>query len=183
MSDYLVFSLIGTDRTGLVERLSGAVTAAGGNLEEARMAVLGAEFAVMMLVAVDHESRTGLEKAVRSCAAELGMLVQVKETSAGSDRSGRTPLTVTVYGADHEGIVHPVVNWLASQGISIVNLDSRVSPAPHTGTHLFSMELHGIAPSALSLAEIRQRLRSIGDTLNVDIEVDTESVPVRQGSA
>lgn len=168
----LVFSLLGADRTGLVERLSRAVTDHGGNLEDARMSVLGGEFAVMVLVAVDSERRAALEKAVREAADNLQMMLLVKETSMGTPAKVPQTFTVAVHGADHEGIVHPIVNWLASQGMSIVNLDSRVSPAPHTGTHLFSMTLHVEAPSALSMADIHVHLQKIGDRLNVDVDVE-----------
>lgn len=172
----LVFSLLGSDRTGLVDRLSGAVTDHGGNLEEARMAVLGGEFAVMMMVSVERERRDGLERAVRDTAAELDMSVFVRETSIGPHTQARRSFTVKVHGADHEGIVHPIVNWLASRGVSILNLESHVGHAPHTGTQLFSMTLHLEAPSAASIADIHQNLRKIADRLNVDVEVISEVI-------
>lgn len=181
MSLHLVFSLLGQDRTGLVDRLSGVVAAHGGNLEEARMAVLGGEFAVMMLVRTDAARRAQLEQAVREVAEELQMMALVKETTVAHDTNVLQPITVTVIGADHEGIVHPVVNWLSTQGCSIVNLESHVTAAPHTGTMLFSMTLHVDCPSALSPVDIGRSLEGIGDSLNVDVEVKAEHVPVRQG--
>lgn len=171
MNVHLVFSLLGADRTGLVDQLSKAVTESGGNLEEARMAVLGSEFAVMMLVRVEASRREALEKSVRERAQALEMSMQVKETQPPHEAAARRVVTVGVTGADHEGIVHPVVNWLASQGCSITNLASHVSPAPHTGTMLFSMTLQVEAPSALSATEMQRGLTVVGDRLNVDVEV------------
>lgn len=180
MNIHLVFSLLGADRAGLVDQISQAVTQSGGNLEESRMASLGSEFAVMMLVRVDASRRNGLEAAVRSCAEALQMSVQCKETSAANEAQGRREMRVTVSGADHEGIVHPIVNWLASQGCSIASLTSQVSPAPHTGTELFSMRLWVEAPSALSAAQVQRGLTAVGDRLNVDVDVAENSPSVRQ---
>lgn len=171
MNVHLVFSLLGADRTGLVDQLSGTVAESGGNLEASRMAVLGSEFAVMMLVRVDASGREALEKAMRARAEALDLSLQVKETRPPHERAARRVVTVSVTGADHEGIVHPVVNWLASQGCSITNLTSHVSPAPHTGTMLFSMTLQVEAPSALSASEMERGLTVLGDRLNVDVEV------------
>lgn len=180
MNAYLVFSLLGADRTGLVDQLSNAVTSSGGNLEEARMAALGSEFAVMMLVRVDTAQREALEKAVRERAETLQMSLQIKETRPPHEGSARHDVTVCVTGADHEGIVHPVVNWLAAQGCSIVNLASHVSPAPHTGTMLFTMTLQVVAPSALSRADMQRGLTTVGDRLNVDVDVTENASLVRQ---
>ena len=47
MSQLIVISAIGTDRTGVVQDLSKVVLACGGNIEESRMTTLGAEFAVV----------------------------------------------------------------------------------------------------------------------------------------
>lgn len=182
MNFHLVFSLLGADRTGLVDQLSKAVTESGGNLEASRMAVLGSEFAVMMLVAVEASHREALEQAVRERANELQMSVQVKETRPPHETAARRVVTVDVTGADHEGIVHPVVNWLASQGCSITSLTSHVSPAPHTATMLFSMSLLVEAPSALSAVEMQRRLTVVGDGLNVGVEVAEGSTPTRQGN-
>lgn len=183
MNVHLVFSLLGADRTGLVDQLSKAVTDNGGNLEESRMAVLGGEFAVMMMVAVDESRREALENAVHERAEALGMSVQIKQTRPLHETAARRTVTVAVNGADHEGIVHPVVNWLASQGCSITNLASHVSPAPHTGTQLFSMTLRVETPSALSATEMKRQLRGVGDRLNVDVEVSENAVPTSTASA
>ena len=57
---YAVFSAIGADRVGIVDDLSGLVSEGGGNIEESKMAVLGGEFAVMMLVSIEAEALDSL---------------------------------------------------------------------------------------------------------------------------
>ena len=57
---YAVFSAIGADRVGIVDDISGLVSEDGGNIEESKMAVLGSEFAVMMLVSMKSEALEAL---------------------------------------------------------------------------------------------------------------------------
>lgn len=171
----LVFSLVGPDRTGLVDRLTQVIVAHGGNLEDSRMAVLGGEFAVIMLVGVEAERRAALQKAMEAAAAELDMLIFAKETAAGPADVPRVdtqvPFAVTVRGMDHEGIAHDVVHVMAGMGISIQDLESSVTAGAFSGTAVFAMEAYVLAPAAVSLADLRARLEEAADRLNVDVDV------------
>lgn len=171
MSTHLVFSLVGPDRTGLVERLTEVVARHGGNLEDARMSVLGGEFAVIMLVGLEAEERMALEEDLRTVAQELNLLMLSKETGDRLATHAGTPFTVSVHGADHEGIVHPITHVLASRGATIVDLKSFVTAAPVTGTDLFSMTMQIMAPAAVTLAELDRHLQEIAHRLNVDVGV------------
>jgi len=175
---HLVLSLVGADRTGLVDRLSEVIVRWGGNLEESRMAVLGGEFAAIMLVSVNTEKRAALEKDIQGLAHTLGLMALCKETAGpqphGAGGAG-VAFDVNVSGMDHEGIVHEVVHYLAGQGMSIDNLESHITQAPYSGTALFSMSLAGRAPSAVSVGDVRSRLHDIADSLNVDIRVQFET--------
>ena len=48
----VVFTLTGTDRIGLVDDITELLLALDGNVETSRMARLGGEFAVLMLVSL-----------------------------------------------------------------------------------------------------------------------------------
>jgi len=183
MNSHLVFSLVGPDRTGLVDRMTAVIVQHGGNLEDARMSVLGGEFAVIMLVCVEDQRRAALEEDMGALARELGMMAMCKSTAPvrtsaemaeGMPPPSQVPFIVTVRGMDHEGIVHEVVHALALQGISIENLESRVTLGAFTGTALFSMDLRVLAPAATSLADLRRRLLEAADRLNVDVDLQPE---------
>ena len=47
---HLAVSAIGSDRTGMVHDLTRVITDCGGNIAESRMAALGSEFAMLLLV-------------------------------------------------------------------------------------------------------------------------------------
>jgi len=50
MSQLIVISAVGSDRTGVVQDLSKVILSCDGNIEESRMATLGSEFAMLLLV-------------------------------------------------------------------------------------------------------------------------------------
>ncbi len=53
---YLVLTAVGPDRPGLVSEISSMVLSAGANLEDSRMAILGGEFALLVLVSGDEKA-------------------------------------------------------------------------------------------------------------------------------
>jgi glycine cleavage system transcriptional repressor len=173
MKEYMVFSLLGPDRAGLVDRISEAITGAKGNLEDSRMAVLGGEFAMHILCTIEAGGASALEGAVHLAAQELGLLTLAKKTTARPCQDGTMPLAIKVRGMDHEGIVHEVTHYLGEQGITVEFLDTQVAHAPHSGIPLFSMNMKILAPSSVSLASLRKSLELVGDRLNVDVDVET----------
>ena len=62
----LVMTLIGPDRTGLVESVARAVADHGGNWLESRMCRLGGEFAGILRVEIPAEKKTALLAALQS---------------------------------------------------------------------------------------------------------------------
>lgn len=176
MKEHLILSLIGPDRTGLVDGISGAILAHKGNLEDSRMAVLGGEFAMLVLVTVPADGAAALQQAVEARAKELGLLLTVRKTTPRRAGTTSRPVEMRVEGMDHEGIVHEVVHFLAEQGISVETLESQVTHAPHTGSPLFAMKLHLEVPPAVSLSVLDQGLNTVADRLNVTVAFDQ---PVR----
>ena len=81
----------------------------------------------------------------------------------------------TLEGANYPGIVHKVTSFMAMNGLSVDKLETSDEIAPHGGTTLFKMK--GVANALEPLAtgfdvnEIKQKLSSLGDELNCDIEM------------
>ena len=77
MQKPFVLTLTGPDRVGVVKKLTEVLLEHKGNVEASRMAHLGGEFAVLMLVSMPAETFLSLEK-------DLGELTKdgYKPTSA-----------------------------------------------------------------------------------------------------
>lgn len=171
MRQYFVFSLMGPDRPGLVDRISEAVLNAPANLEDSRMAVLGDQFVIMMLCSVEDDRADHLKEELARACQEKGLDLSVRSTGARPAAEPNLELAVRVHGMDHEGIVHEVAHYLVEQGGSVESLESHVRPAPHSGTPMFSMEVRLAMPASTSLSALRERLEQIGHFLAVDVEV------------
>ena len=85
---------------------------------------------------------------------------------------GFIPYNISVIGADHEGIVHHVAEYLAELRIQVDDMETHVTPAPVTGTRLFSMQAEVQSPPEIRLPQLRDKLEDLGDQLGVDIRVN-----------
>jgi glycine cleavage system transcriptional repressor len=170
--EYLVVTIVGPDRRGIVEKITAVMLEYAANIEESKMARLGGEFAVIMLLSLPGEKE-------RELLAHLDTLNEHELTITSRPTSlsrlerfqGYVPYEISVLGADHEGIVHSVAQYITAERMNIEKLDTRVTQAPITGTPLFSMRAIVQAPPDITLPKLRYKLAEVGDELGVDIEV------------
>jgi glycine cleavage system transcriptional repressor len=170
--EYLVVTIVGPDRRGIVEKITAVMLDYAANIEESKMARLGGEFAVIMLLSLPGEKEDKLLSELDALNEyELTIISRPTNLSRLERFQGYVPYEISVQGADHEGIVHNVAQYITSERMNIETLDTRVTKAPITGTPLFSMQAVVQAPPELTLAQLRQKLAEVGDELGVDIEV------------
>jgi glycine cleavage system transcriptional repressor len=172
MQRNLVLTLSGPDRIGIVENLTGLLLARGGNVEVSRMARLGGEFAVLMLVSLPDEQLEGLSTDLESLTTQGYKVTttQARPIRAETHPDWR-PYRIEVHGADHEGIIQEVAHYLSQRGINIESMDSETSPAPISGVPLFTMTAEVAVPPGLAGQGWEAGLQDLGSHLNVEIRV------------
>lgn len=172
MRKSLVLTLTGHDRVGIVEEVTKQILPCGGNVESSRMARLGGEFAMLMLVSVPEQQFEELDNSIQTLSVK-GYTVTTCVTQ--QDDPGQfqdwSKFQVEVFGADHEGIIHDITQRLAELNVSVETMDTGTSQAPLSGSPLFMMSAIVLAPPELKLDSIQDDLVKVGDNLNVDIEV------------
>jgi glycine cleavage system transcriptional repressor len=172
MHKNFVLTLTGPDRVGIVDRVTGLLFDRGGNVETSRMARLGGEFAMLMLVSMPTERFAGLGADLEALAAEG---YKATTTPAGPTYAeappGWLPYRIEVHGADHEGIIHEVAHYLSEQGINIESADSETTPAPVSGSPLFAMTARVAVPPDLPGRTWEAGLEEIGRRMNLEIRV------------
>ena len=170
--EYLVVTTVGPDRRGTVETISEIMLSHDANVEESRMARLGGEFAVIMLVSLAGEKESELLTGLDSLK-EQGLTVITRPTNLSRLEifQGFVPYEISVIGADHEGIMYSVARYLSVERIQVETVDARITKAPNTGTPIFSMRADVQVPPELTLSQLRDKLSEVGDELGVDIEV------------
>jgi len=172
MPKNVVLTVTGKDKIGLVDQVTRKVVEHGGNVESSRMAHLGGEFAMLMLISIsDNESKTLDQdfKDLRDLNYQISLIQTEEEVGK---YSGWLPYEIEVTGADHEGIIHEISHHLAAQGINIESMDTSSAPAPMSGTPLFMMRGVVLVPPKLSFHKWSDALEEIGDKLNVDVNIE-----------
>lgn len=170
---YLVLSALGADRPGLVAEVSDYLAERGVNVEDSRMAVLGAEFGVQMLVRGSEEAiaRVAGDKAILETRTKLGVLVRRTKSPEEHRRAAVIPCVVTAEALDHEGIVRAVALAISHLGINIVSLETTAYNAPVTGSPLFRLEAQIDLPQGVSLAQFRRQMDEVAQRENLDVDV------------
>jgi glycine cleavage system transcriptional repressor len=169
---YMVLTAVGPDRPGLVNDLSTLIRAAGANIEDSRMAILGGEFAVILLISGPAGSIERAKEIGTQIEGELGLRCILKETSPAHPPSDYLPYRIEVSGADRPGIVQAITAILANHAINVASLESRLSYAPFSATPLFVLDASLQVPSNTVLAEVRAELATTCDEENLDFRLD-----------
>jgi len=168
MSEFAV-TAIGRDRPGIVAAVSGVLLALGGNIEDSRMAILRGHFAVMLIVELPAEASRGrLEAELEGVRERLGLeAVSVSEVERLEVGGNGASHVLTVYGADHPGIVHGVATVLADRGVNVTDLETRVTGGAEP-VYVMVME---VALGELAADELSSALREAAEGLEVDVSL------------
>ncbi len=166
--DYLVITASGEDQVGLVQRLTGKILDAGCNIEESRMALLGGQFAIIMLVSGAWNALSKLEARLDAVGEELGLGILHRRTKERSRLQPLIPYQIEVVAMDHPGIVHNLSNFFASRGINIEDVNTSTYPAPHTGTPMFAVSMRVGIPADAHISSLRGDFFDYCDELNLD---------------
>ncbi|MFM7396930.1 MAG: glycine cleavage system protein R [Gammaproteobacteria bacterium] len=168
MKQHLAISAIGPDRTGLVHDLTQVISDCGGNISESRMASLGNEFAMVLLVAGNWHSIAKLETELQRFATESGLTLHLQRTDPRGARTDQLPYSIDAVCLDQTGIVAALSGFCASRNIDIAEVATRIYPAAHTGALMFAVQMIINVPSKLHLAHLREEFMEFCDARNLD---------------
>lgn len=174
---YVVLTAVGPDRPGLVNELSTLIRDAGGNIEDSRMAILGGEFAVILLISGPASAIERVREIGVHVEGKLGLRCILKDTSPVYPLSDYLLYHLEVSGADRPGIVQAIAAILAGHGINIASLESQLSYAPFSATPMFVLEATLQVPSKTVLAELRSDLVTTCEEENLDFRLEPAGLP------
>jgi glycine cleavage system transcriptional repressor len=169
---YLVLTAVGPDRPGLVNELSSLIEAAGANLEDSRMAILGGEFAVILLLSGPPEALDRAHQIGAQVESEIGLRCILKDTSPPHPPADYLLYRIEVTGVDRPGIVHAIADILASRGVNVASLDSHLSYAPFSATPMFVLHADLQVPSKIALSDLRHELAATCEEENLDFHLE-----------
>ena len=168
MSQLIVISAVGADRTGVVQDLTKVILACGGNIEESRMTTLGSEFAMLLLVSGNWHTLSRLEQGLDKLCESGDLAVSIKKTDAKPVEEDRMPYAVDIVSLDQQGIVFNLANFFASRDIEIADVATRSYAAAHTGAPMFAVQMAVNVPSTIHVSQLREEFLDLCDRLNLD---------------
>ena len=153
--------------SGIVAAISRVLLEVEGNIEDSQMSILRGHFAVMLIVSVPAVGGDELEQRLERVRAELGLeAIAVNEVEELA-RGGEPTHVLSVYGADHPGIVHAVSEALAERQVNITDLQTRLTGAGKSPVYVMIMEV-AVAGDA---EELRASLRKVGEESGLDVSL------------
>lgn len=168
MKQHLAISAIGADRTGMVHELTRIISDCGGNIAESRMAALGSEFAMLLLVNGNWHALARIESELARLAETSSLSVHLKRTEPKPTRADMLPYSVDIVSLDQTGIVAGLSGFLASRGIDVGEVSTRAYAAAHTGAPMFAVQMVIQVPTKLPVAQLREEFMEFCDSLNLD---------------
>lgn len=172
---YVVLTAVGRDHPGLVHGISSMIREAGANIGDSRMAILGGEFAVILLVSGSPQAIEHVKEIAGRIEADLELRCVLKETTPARSPSDYLPYRIDVRGADRPGIVEAISSILAGRGVNVASLESRLSYAPFSATPMFVLEAGLQVPSKTVLSELRGELAAACEEENLDFRLEPGS--------
>jgi len=170
---FVVLSVLGPDRPGLVADLTTYVNDREGSVEESRMLILGAEFGVLVLVSGSQGAVDKIVHEVDQLKTKTGADVIVRRTKSPEEhrRGERKPVLIVAESFDRVGIVRAIASKIHDLGLNIVDLETASVDAPFTGAQLFKIEARVDVPRGITVAKIRDAMEEVGAAEHLDVEV------------
>ncbi|GAA3772021.1 glycine cleavage system regulatory protein [Microbacterium kribbense] len=166
---YLVLTVVGDDRAGIVQTLAEVVARHGGNWERSELAELAGAFAGIVLVEIADDKRDGLAEALSDLEGTLHVTPYHGPTQTAPAQGEE--VTFTVLGNDRPGLVRDVTRAVAAGGLTIDRLTSRTAPAPMSGGELFEATVTARAAAGADVAAAVDALEKLAGEIQVDLTV------------
>ncbi|HPK07860.1 MAG TPA: ACT domain-containing protein, partial [Aminivibrio sp.] len=149
---------------------SKVILAHNANWEASKMARLGGVFAGIVQVSVEREHADSLARDLQDLT-DGHMTVSVRDSEPIDMYEGYASLTLTLAGADHEGIVQSFSRFLAELGVNVEELETELENAPLSGVPLFNATFELKSPPSLNLKELKKMLDNLAKELAVDFKL------------
>jgi len=169
MSAYLVLTIIGDDKPGLVELLADTIARHSGNWLESNMSHLAGKFAGILRVSVAEAHADALIHDLQKLSSVLKLVVEKVRQSDAPAR--QRSLRLTLVGNDRPGIIKEISRALALQHVNVEELATQCTTAPMSGESLFNAQAELKVPAEFDIHALQRQLEQLADDLIVEISL------------
>jgi glycine cleavage system regulatory protein len=167
MKTYLVMTVLGADRPGIVSTLADSVASHGGNWLESRMARLAGQFAGIARIECPADVVDALLAELQAPGLPGLTVLAVRE--AVEESAKRRTLVVDVMGNDRPGIVRELTTAIANAGGNVEELTTGLESAPMSGHPMFRARGVISIPENAEIESLTTAIENLGEDLTVDV--------------
>ena len=169
MNTFLVLTIIGDDKPGLVESLSQTIADNSGNWLESSMAQLAGKFAGILRVSVAEQDADKLVAELEGLSDRLKLVIE--KAGPGIELDSARTIDLSLVGNDRPGIIREISRTLADLSVNVEDLHTECVSAPMSGDILFKAKALLKVPPNLELDTLQNELERLADDLIVEIQL------------
>jgi len=171
MSQYLVLTAMGSDRTGCVSELTKLASECGCNILDSRMAIFGLEFTLIMLLNGDNRAINKVEARIPAVALSLDLITMMKRTSGHKSYDLVEHYQAEYTGIDQPGILQAMTAFFATRKIDVSALKSEIDPQTNNISGSISFAL----TTKINIADIEHEFIEVCQ--QIDVQGRIKSAP------
>ena len=167
----LVITVLGKNQPDLIIELTRTIKEAKCTVVESRMTELGLQFAGHLMVEGNWNHIARLENALETLASRYELRIQsmrAEETETESSEDPGLPYAIDIFATDQINNINDLSEFLASRGVSILDISSSRYPAPFTQAPLFLAHMIVRIPVGMRIVSLRDEFLDFCDQMNLD---------------
>jgi glycine cleavage system transcriptional repressor len=170
---HFALAAVGRDRPGIVAAVTEVLLGHSLNIEDSQATILRGHFTMMLVVATpDDVDEAALRGDLDRARERLGLEALVLSTLEELDPAAKAAPShiVTLYGADHPGIVHAATAVLAERDIDVTDMTTRLA-GEGQDQPLYALMMEIALPAGAEADELGEALRKVGADQGVEVSL------------
>ncbi len=167
----LVLTVLGNNHPDLIIELTRTIKEAKCTVVESRMTELGHQFAGHLMVEGNWNHIARLENGLETMASRFELKIhtmRAEETELEAKEEPGLPYAIDIFATDQINNINDLSEFLASRGVSILDISSSRYPAPYTTAPLFLAHMIVRIPQGMRIVSLRDEFLDFCDQMNLD---------------
>lgn len=170
-----VLTVLGKDRPGIISKVTGVLYRRGVNLEDISMNLLEGQFAMILVARLWNAEKMGeIRRELKPLEKKWHLTFFWKDLKGRLRRGERHPndsesYLISAMGRDRTGIVHQISHLLASYGLNITDLNSRI--LGRGARAIYTMLLEVDIPRRFSINKLERSFKVLRRKLGIEIRI------------
>ena len=174
MRKFFAISAMGKDRPGIVAGVSEALFDLGTNIEDSSMTILRGEFAMILIISTEKGIKASdFETRLKELTNKMGLFISVKELGENEVHLKKPysgiPYIISVIGTDKPGIVYRIAEIIASKGINITDLNTKVISGEKMPVYTMIIEVD--IPEYINVDLLQEEFSLLEKEMAIDIDI------------